>query len=159
DGRARAGEISVNGALPAGRTVLLWVDAAGFPTGPPPSRRVGLASEDTAAVVAIGALGIVLLCLAGAGRWVLDRRRLAGGGEGGRGGKGDGGRSALSGPDASVPAASAMADGGRLLTHHGSSEAILRHDHVIVVVLADVELDPVHGAGEGAVFGGIVVAD
>ena len=77
DGRARAGEISVNGALPAGRTVLLWVDAAGFPTGPPPSRRVVLAREDTAAVVAIGALGIVLLCLACAGRWVLDRRRLA----------------------------------------------------------------------------------
>src|SRR5262245_64663683 len=30
DGRARAGEISVNGALPAGRTVLLGVDAAGL---------------------------------------------------------------------------------------------------------------------------------
>jgi hypothetical protein len=77
DGRARAGEISVNGALPAGRVVSLWVDAAGLPTGPPPSRRVVLAREDTAAVVAIGALGIVLLCLACAGRWVLDRRRLA----------------------------------------------------------------------------------
>src|SRR5262249_59015002 len=38
DGRARAGEISVNGALPAGRTVLLWGDAAGFPAGPPPRR-------------------------------------------------------------------------------------------------------------------------
>jgi hypothetical protein len=28
--------------------------------------------------VATAALGIALLCLAGAGRWVLDRRRLAG---------------------------------------------------------------------------------
>src|SRR5262249_22133560 len=84
--RARAGEISVNGALPAGRTVLLWVDAAGFPTGPPPSRRVVLASEDTPAVVAICALGVVLLWLACAGRGVVGRGRLRGWGRGVGGG-------------------------------------------------------------------------
>jgi len=35
------------------------------------------AREAAAAVIATAALGIVLLCLAWAGRWVLDRRRLA----------------------------------------------------------------------------------
>jgi hypothetical protein len=39
--------------------------------------RLALAHETTAAAVAVMALGIVLLCLAWAGRWVLDRRRLA----------------------------------------------------------------------------------
>jgi hypothetical protein len=77
NGRARAGEISVNGSLPAGRTVLLWVNAAGLSTGPPPSRRLVGASEGTAVVGVVAALGAVLLCLACAGRWVLDRRRLA----------------------------------------------------------------------------------
>jgi len=77
DGRSRAGQIAVRGALPAGRTVPLWVDAAGSPTGPPPARRAALARQAAAAVMAVVTLGIALLCLAGAGRWVLDRRRLA----------------------------------------------------------------------------------
>jgi len=77
DGRARAGEIPVSGALPAGRTVRLWVDAAGSPTGLPPGRRTVLARQTAAAVIAVVVLGSVLLCLAAAGRRVLDRRRLA----------------------------------------------------------------------------------
>jgi hypothetical protein len=36
-----------------------------------------VAREATAAVVATATLGIMLLCLAWAGRWVLNRRRLA----------------------------------------------------------------------------------
>jgi hypothetical protein len=36
-----------------------------------------LAREAAAAIIATAALGIVLLCVAWAGRWVLDRRRLA----------------------------------------------------------------------------------
>jgi len=36
-----------------------------------------MAREVTAAVVATATLGILMLCLARAGRWVLDRRRLA----------------------------------------------------------------------------------
>ena len=78
DGRARAGPIPVSAGLAAGHTVPLWVDEAGLPTGPPRSHRMVLAREATAALVATVALGIVLLCLAWAGRWVLDRRRLAG---------------------------------------------------------------------------------
>jgi hypothetical protein len=77
DGRARTGAIPVSAGLAAGHTVRLWVDAAGLPTGPPPSRRATLAREATAGAVATVALGIMLLCLASAGRWVLDRRRLA----------------------------------------------------------------------------------
>jgi hypothetical protein len=77
DGRARTGQILVSTGLAAGRTVPLWVDAAGSPAGPPPTHRAVIATEATAAVVAAAALGIVLLSLARAGQWVLDRRRLA----------------------------------------------------------------------------------
>ena len=77
DGRVRTGAIPVSAGLAAGHTVPLWVDEAGLRTGPPPSHRAALAREAAAGVVATVALGIVLLCLARAGRWVLDRRRLA----------------------------------------------------------------------------------
>jgi hypothetical protein len=77
DGRMRTGQILVSTGLAAGRTVPLWVDAAGSPAGPPPTHRTAIATKATAAVVAAAALGIVLLSLARAGQWVLDRRRLA----------------------------------------------------------------------------------
>ena len=77
DGRVRAGPIPVSAGLAAGHTVPLWVDEAGLPTGPPPSHGAVLAREAAAGVVATVALGIVLLCLALAARWVLDRRRFA----------------------------------------------------------------------------------
>lgn len=78
DGQARTGQIPVGGAVAAGQRVRMWVDPAGTPTGPPPSGRAVLADQATAAAVAVAVLGIILLCLAWAGRWVLDRRRLAG---------------------------------------------------------------------------------
>ena len=77
DGWARDGQIPVSGAVPAGRIVLLWVDAAGSPIVPPPGRRAAPARQALAAVIAVVMLGIVLLCLACPGRWMLDRRRLA----------------------------------------------------------------------------------
>ena len=77
DGRARAGLILMSVGLAAGRTVPLWVDAPGSPTRSPLNHRAVVAREAVAAVVATVALGIALLCLAWAGRWVLDRRRLA----------------------------------------------------------------------------------
>ena len=77
DGQERAGRIPVNSRLAAGRTVRLWVDTAGSPTGPPLSHGAAVASEALAAAFASVALGAVLWWLAGAGRWVLDRRRLA----------------------------------------------------------------------------------
>ncbi len=77
DGHERAGRIPVSTGLAAGRTVRLWVDAAGSPTGHPPSYGAPVAGEALAAAVATVALGGVLWWLAGAGRWALDRRRLA----------------------------------------------------------------------------------
>jgi hypothetical protein len=78
DGRTRTGRIPVSADMPASRTVPIWVDSAGSPAGFPLNhRRLVLAHETTAAAVAIMALGTVLSCLAWAGRWVLDRRRLA----------------------------------------------------------------------------------
>jgi len=77
DGRTRTGRIPVSPGLAAGRTVSLWVNATGSPTGPPLTNRVVRAREAAAAVFVTVALGWVLLCLAEAGRWVLDRRRFA----------------------------------------------------------------------------------
>jgi hypothetical protein len=77
DGHERAGRIAVSTSLAAGRTVQLWVDTAGSPTGPPPRYDAPVASEALAAAFASAVLGAVLWWLAGAGRWVLDRRRLA----------------------------------------------------------------------------------
>jgi hypothetical protein len=77
DGRARTGDIPVSTGLAAGATVPLWVDAAGTPASTLVSRRAAVAAEAAAAVAAAVALGIVLLCVASAGRWVIERRRLA----------------------------------------------------------------------------------
>jgi hypothetical protein len=77
DGQARTGRIPVSTRLAAGHRVPLWVDAAGSPTSPPLARRAVLAREVTTVVVTTVALGIVLVYLAAAGQWALDRRRLA----------------------------------------------------------------------------------
>ncbi len=76
DGRARTGQIPVSTDLAIGHTVRLWVDAAGTPTGPPVNHGAVVADEAAAAAAATGALGLVLLCLAWAGRQRLDRCRL-----------------------------------------------------------------------------------
>ena len=77
DGQERAGRIPVSSRLAAGRTVRLWVDTAGSPTGPPPRYGALAACEALVAVLATAMLGAVLWGLAGLGRWMLDRRRLA----------------------------------------------------------------------------------
>ena len=77
DGRARTGRIPVKSqAWPlAARSGCGWPVRARrrFPL----SHRLVLAHDATAAVIAAVAVGIVPLCLAWAGRWVRDRRRLA----------------------------------------------------------------------------------
>jgi hypothetical protein len=78
DGKARAGQIPVRVGVAAGQTFRLWVDAAGTPTGPPPSQGLVELDEVATAAVAVVLLAIVSLCLVCAGRFVLDRRRLAG---------------------------------------------------------------------------------
>src|SRR5215212_3614817 len=49
----------------------------------------------------------------------------------------------------------------RLLAGHGDPQPLLRRDEMVQEfgVVAQVDLDPAHPAGEGAVFGAIVVAD
>jgi len=76
-GQARSGDIPVEVGLTAGRTVPLWVDARGTPTETPITHRAVLARSATAAAVAIALAMIVLAGLMWAGRWLLDRRRLA----------------------------------------------------------------------------------
>ena len=77
DGRVRTGDIPVEVGLRTGRKVSMWVDATGMPTDIPLTHRAVLARAATAAAVASILLLLVLSCLACAGRWLLDRRRLA----------------------------------------------------------------------------------
>jgi hypothetical protein len=78
DGRARTGEIEVSTGLAAGTKVPIWVTTEGSPTGPPLTPRAVTARAVMAAFLAPVLLATALACLAGIGRWVLDRRRLAG---------------------------------------------------------------------------------
>jgi hypothetical protein len=77
DGARRAGPVTVPPGTRAGRTVTLWVDASGEPTGVPlqPAQVTGHAIG-TAAAAAAAAVSS-LLCLGLLARWVLFRRRLA----------------------------------------------------------------------------------
>jgi hypothetical protein len=77
NGQARSGRIAVEVGMAAGRTVPIWVDAAGRPTDAPLTDRAVQARAATVAGVATLALVIVLAFLAWAGRKLLDRRRLA----------------------------------------------------------------------------------
>ncbi len=77
NGQDRSGNIAVDVGMAAGRTVPIWVDAAGRPTDAPLTHRAVQARAATVAAVATLALVIVLSFLAWAGRTLLDRRRLA----------------------------------------------------------------------------------
>jgi hypothetical protein len=77
DGHVRSGDVPVEVGLAAGRTVRLWVDDAGRPMDVPLTHKAVLARAATAAAVATILLLIVLSFVAIAGRWLLDRRRLA----------------------------------------------------------------------------------
>ena len=77
DGKARAGQLPVSGAVAVGQTIRLWVNQAGTPADPPPSHGLVVLDEAEAAALAVVALGAVLLGLACAGQRVLHRRRLA----------------------------------------------------------------------------------
>jgi hypothetical protein len=77
NGQDRSGNIAVDVGMAAGRTVRIWVDAAGRPTDVPLAHRAVQARAATVAAVATLALVIVLSFLAWAGRKLLDRRRLA----------------------------------------------------------------------------------
>jgi hypothetical protein len=77
DGVPRTGQISVPAGALAGQTVHVWVDTAGRLAGPPLRHAQVAGQAVIAAVLAPLVLGLVLLCLGGLSRLVLDRRRLA----------------------------------------------------------------------------------
>ena len=77
NGRPCFGNIAVDVGVSAGRTVPIWVNAAGRPTDPPLTQRAVQARSATVAAVATLAALCVLSLLAWAGRALLDRRRLA----------------------------------------------------------------------------------
>jgi hypothetical protein len=76
NGKARFGNIAVEVGMAAGRTVHIWVDAAGRPADAPLTHRAVQARAATVAAVATLALVMVLSFLAWAGRKLLDWRRL-----------------------------------------------------------------------------------
>jgi hypothetical protein len=74
----RTGQIPVSTGLSTGRPMVpLWLAPAGSRARPRLTHRGLVANEAAAALVATVALGITLLSLAWAGRWLLDRRRVA----------------------------------------------------------------------------------
>lgn len=77
-GHRHTGTIPVNGGTRAGTRIPIWVNASGQASGPPLSRGTALLRVVDYIVLAPIALGLVLLILAGAGHYLLNRRRMAG---------------------------------------------------------------------------------
>jgi hypothetical protein len=77
DGARRAGPVVAPPGTGAGRTVTLWVDASGRPTGTPLQPIQVTRHAIGAAAIAATAAVCALLCLGALACWVLYRRRLA----------------------------------------------------------------------------------
>jgi hypothetical protein len=77
DGTRHTGTIPVPRGATAGRTVMVWVDAAGRLTGPPLRLSQVRGQAALAAMLAPIAAGFVLLCAGALAHGVLGRRRLA----------------------------------------------------------------------------------
>jgi hypothetical protein len=76
-GQALSGEVPAPAGTRAGQTVQIWVDGSGRVTGAPLGSAELTRRVISAEVVAPAALAVLLLCLAGVARWLLNRRRLA----------------------------------------------------------------------------------
>jgi hypothetical protein len=77
DGRRRTGTVPAPSGARAGRTVAVWVDAAGQPTGPPVTLSQVRAIAALAAVLACIAVGFLVACAGLLARSMLGQRRLA----------------------------------------------------------------------------------
>jgi hypothetical protein len=77
-GKDRVGEVPVKAGTAAGRTVQVWVDSSGRPTGPPMLHSELVKRVIGTEMLAPPALAVLLLSVAWLVRWVMDRRRLAG---------------------------------------------------------------------------------
>jgi hypothetical protein len=76
-GQVRTGEVSVPAGTLVGRTVPVWIDGTGRPSGPPLFASALAKRVLGAEVLAPLALAVLLLSLARVVRWQMDRRRLA----------------------------------------------------------------------------------
>jgi hypothetical protein len=76
-GQALSGEVPAPAGTRAGQTVQIWVDGSGRVTGAPLGSAELTRRVISAEVAAPAALAVLLLCLAGVARWLLNRRRLA----------------------------------------------------------------------------------
>jgi uncharacterized membrane protein YidH (DUF202 family) len=77
-GHRHKGEIPVNGGAKAGTRVPVWVNASGQSSGPPLSRDSTLIQVVDTVVLTPLVLAAALLLLAATGRYLLNRRRMAG---------------------------------------------------------------------------------
>jgi hypothetical protein len=77
DGRRRTGTVPAPSGARAGRTVAVWVDAAGQPTGSPVTLSQARDIAALAAVLACIAVGFLVVCAGLLARGILGRRRLA----------------------------------------------------------------------------------
>jgi hypothetical protein len=77
-GHRHKGEIPVNAGTQAGTHVHTWVDASGQWSGPPISHAEAMFRVVDYVVLTPIALAAVLLTVAAAGRYLLNRRRMAG---------------------------------------------------------------------------------
>jgi hypothetical protein len=76
-GARRTGQVPAPAGSPAGTTVKVWMDAAGWPAEPPPRHTQMAGNAVLAAMVTVFALALVLGGAGRLGRRLADRRRLA----------------------------------------------------------------------------------
>lgn len=77
DGRRRTGQNPVALGTEAGATVMVWVDVAGRPNGPPRQPRRVRDQVKLAPIIAFVTVCIIVLCVGQLTFGALDRRRLA----------------------------------------------------------------------------------
>jgi hypothetical protein len=77
DGQVRTGDVFAVTGAPAGSTVMVWVNQAGQLTDPPLEHSQVTGRANLACGLAIAVLAVTLIVAGLAGRWVLNRRRLA----------------------------------------------------------------------------------
>jgi hypothetical protein len=77
DGQVRTGDVFALTAAPAGSTVMVWVNQAGQLTDSPLGHGQVTGRAEFARGLAVAALAVTLIVAGLAGRWVLNRRRLA----------------------------------------------------------------------------------
>jgi hypothetical protein len=78
DGQRHVGQVPAAAGTSAGSTVSVWLDRAGHVQAPPLNAFQIRDRVVLAAVVALSALAVFLTAVTLIGRWLLDRRRLAG---------------------------------------------------------------------------------